>query len=263
MNQTQVRIAVLGASGRMGQALVQAALAVPAVQLTAAIDRWDSPDLGEEIGSGISLAHDLNAAVAFFDVVVDFSSPEATLSAIEICRQQRKGLVIGTTGFSAEQRKLIEAAAKEIPICQSANFSVGVNVVLKLLQQAAQVLGDEYDVEIVEAHHRAKVDSPSGTALRMGEVVARGLGRELRACAVYGREGNTGARDRKTIGFATVRGGDVIGDHTVLFLGEGERVEISHKASNRSNFALGALRAAQWLQGKEPGLYDMQDVLGL
>ena len=229
----------------------------------AAIDRWDSPDLGEEIGVGVSLAHDLTAAVSFFDVVVDFSTPEATLSAIEICRQQRKGVVIGTTGFTPEQRQQIEAAAKEIPICQSANFSVGVNVVLKLLQQAAQVLGDEYDVEIIEAHHRAKVDSPSGTALRMGEVVARALGRDLRANAVYGREGNTGARDRKAIGFATVRGGDVIGDHTVLFLGEGERVEISHKASNRSNFALGALRAAQWLQDKPPGLYDMQDVLGL
>lgn len=263
MTQTQVRIAVLGASGRMGQALVQAALAVPAVQLTTAIDRWDSPDLGEEVGAGISLAHDLNAAVGSFDVVVDFSTPEATLSALEICRQQRKAAVIGTTGFSPEQRKQIEAAAREIPVCQSANFSVGVNVVLKLLQQAAQVLGDGYDVEIVEAHHRAKVDAPSGTALRMGEVVARSLGRDLPKSAVYGREGNTGARDRKTIGFATVRGGDVIGDHTVLFLGEGERVEISHKASNRSNFALGALRAAQWLHGQPAGLYDMQDVLGL
>lgn len=263
MSSTQVKIAILGASGRMGQAVIKAALSVPAIQLSAAIDRWDSPDLGEDVGAGVSVAHDLNAAVGFFDVVVDFSTPEATLSAVEICRRQKKGMVIGTTGFTDEQRAAIEAAAKDIPICMSANFSVGVNVVLTLLQQAASVLGDEYDVEVVEAHHRMKVDAPSGTALAMGRVLAQTLGRDLDTCAVYGREGQTGARDAKTIGFATVRGGDVVGDHTVLFLGEGERVEVSHKATHRSNFALGALRAAQWLRDKQPGLYDMQDVLGL
>lgn len=257
------RIAILGASGRMGRALIQTALSDPALEFTVAIDRWDSPELGEDVAAGVALAHDLGAALPAFDVVVDFSTPEATLAALEMCRQNRKGMVIGTTGFSEEQRKQIAAAAQEIPVCQSANFSVGVNVVLKLLAEASRVLGEGYDVEIIEAHHRAKVDAPSGTALRMGEVLARNRGLDLGANAVFGREGVTGPRDRKTIGFAMVRGGDVIGDHTVMFLGEGERVEISHKASNRSNFALGALRAAQWLHDKPPGLYDMQDVLGL
>ncbi len=260
MNATS--IAILGASGRMGRTLIQTALSMPAVQLSAAIDRWDSPELGEDVGSGVTLAHDLSAATAF-DVVVDFSSPEATISALEVCRRQKKAMVIGTTGFSPEQKKKIEAAAREIPICLSANFSVGVNVVLKLLEQAAHTLGDAYEVEIIEAHHRQKTDAPSGTALRMGEIIAQALNRDLKAVAVYGREGQTGARDRKAIGFATVRGGDVIGDHTVLFLGEGEQVEIAHKATSRSNFALGALRAACWLNGKKPGFYSMQDVLGL
>lgn len=258
----QTCIAILGASGRMGRTLIQTALALPEVQLCAAIDRWDSPELGEAVGAGVTLAHDLSAA-ANYDVVVDFSSPEATMSALELCCKQKKAMVIGTTGFSSEQRQRIKDSARDIPICLSANFSVGVNVVLKLLEQAAQVLGDAYEVEIVEAHHRHKADAPSGTALRMGEVIAQALGRELKSCAVYGREGQTGARDRKTIGFATVRGGDVIGEHTALFLGEGERVEIAHKATARSNFALGALRAACWLNGKKPGFYSMQDVLGL
>jgi len=267
---TTTRIAILGASGRMGRTLIQTALGIEDLQLTAAVDRMDSPELGEDVASfvgrpdsGVTLAHDLGSAAEAFDVVVDFSSPEATLSALDLCRKHRKGMVIGTTGFSATQKQAIEAAAKDIPICQSANFSVGVNVVLTLLDQAARVLRDAYDVEIVEAHHRGKVDAPSGTALRMGEVVAQALNLDLKSVAVYGREGQTGARDRKTIGFATVRGGDVVGDHTVMFLGEGERVEISHKATSRSNFALGALRAAIWLRGRGPGYYDMQDVLGL
>ncbi len=260
MNATS--IAILGASGRMGRTLIQTALSMPAVQLSAAIDRWDSPELGEDVGSGVTLAHDLSAASAF-DVVVDFSSPEATLAALDVCCRQKKAMVIGTTGFSPEQKKKIEVAARDIPICLSANFSVGVNVVLKLLEQAAHTLGDAYEVEIIEAHHRQKTDAPSGTALRMGEIIAQALNRDLKAVAVYGRKGQTGARDRKAIGFATVRGGDVIGDHTVLFLGEGEQVEIAHKATSRSNFALGALRAACWLNGKKPGFYSMQDVLGL
>lgn len=265
-----VRIAVQGAAGRMGRCVIQAALAMPEIELAAAIDRWDSAELGEDVGSfvgrsesGVTLAHDLATAKDRFDVLVDFSSPEATLAALEVCRKHHKGLVIGTTGFSAEQKKTIEQAAAEIPVCQSANFSVGVNVVLKLLHEAAQALGEGYDVEIIESHHRNKVDAPSGTALRMGEVLAQALGRDLKRSAVYGREGQTGVRDPKTIGFSTVRGGDVIGEHTVLFLGEGESVEIAHKASSRSNFALGALRAAAWLKDKPAGFYSMQDVLNL
>jgi len=270
MSQPLTRIAILGASGRMGRAIIQTALAAPSIELAAAVDRWDSSELGEDVGlfvgrpsSVVTLAHDLGAAAGSFDVVVDFSSPEATLAALEVCRAHRKGIVIGTTGFSAEQKKTIEAAAKDIPVCQSANFSIGVNVVLALLEQAAQLLGDRYDVEIVEAHHRQKVDSPSGTALRMGEVVARSLGRDLQQSAVFARHGLVGARDGRAIGFATVRGGDVIGDHSVLFLGEGERVEISHRATSRTNFAQGALRAAAWINGRKAGYYSMHDVLGL
>ncbi|MCI0749321.1 MAG: 4-hydroxy-tetrahydrodipicolinate reductase [Nevskiales bacterium] len=267
---TTTRIAILGASGRMGRTLIQTALALPVIDLTTAIDRWDSPELGEDVASfvgrpasGVALAHDLSAATASFDVVVDFSSPEATLAALEVCQKHRKGMVIGTTGFAPTQKKEIESATQVIPICQSANFSVGVNVVLKLLEQAAHALGDAYDVEIVETHHRNKTDAPSGTALLLGETVAQAMNRDLKAVAVYGREGQTGVRDQRTIGFSTLRGGDVVGDHAVLFLGEGERVEIAHKATSRSNFALGALRAAAWLKGKAPGLYSMQDVLEL
>ncbi|MDE0854531.1 MAG: 4-hydroxy-tetrahydrodipicolinate reductase, partial [Nevskia sp.] len=203
------------------------------------------------------------AALAGADVVVEFTRPEGTMAALQACLSRRTALVIGTTGFSAAQKAAIAQAAQTIPICLSANYSVGVNVCLRLLRIAAQSLGEGYDVEIVEAHHRLKVDAPSGTALRMGEAVADALGRKLEDCAVYGREGQTGARDGRTIGFATVRGGDVVGDHTVMFLGDGERVEITHKASSRSNFARGALRAAVWLAARPAGLYDMQDVLGL
>jgi 4-hydroxy-tetrahydrodipicolinate reductase len=264
---TTTRIAIVGASGRMGRAIIQSALATPAVQVAAAVDRWDAPELGGDIAAlvgrqnvGVSLAHDLSSAIDSFDVAVDFSSPEATLSTLEICGNGGKGVVIGTTGFSAAQQKTIEAAAKKIAICQSANFSIGVNVVLGMLEQAARCLSD-YDVEIVEAHHRSKVDAPSGTALKMGEVIAKALHRNLKDVAVYGREGNTGARDGKTIGFATIRAGDIVGEHTVIFAGESERVEITHRASSRMNFAAGALRAAVWVKGRGPGLYSMGDVL--
>ncbi|MFC0669174.1 4-hydroxy-tetrahydrodipicolinate reductase [Azotobacter chroococcum] len=264
------RIAVMGAAGRMGKALVEAAQQAPGACLTAAVGRPDSTlvgaDVGELVGlgrTGVPLSGDLEAVLDAFDVLIDFTHPTVTLKNLEICRQAGKAMVIGTTGFSVDERQLLSEAAREIPIVFAANFSVGVNLCLKLLDTAARVLGDEVDIEIIEAHHRHKVDAPSGTALRMGEVVASALGRDLQKVAVYGREGQTGARARETIGFATVRAGDVVGDHTVLFAAEGERVEITHKASSRMTFAKGAVRAALWLEGRAPALYDMQDVLAL
>jgi len=211
----------------------------------------------------VALSGDLATVLEQFDVLIDFTHPSVTLQNLALCRQAGKAMIIGTTGFGAEEKQLLAEAGKEIPIVFAANFSVGVNLCLKLLDTAARVLGDEVDIEIIEAHHRHKVDAPSGTALRMGEVVAQALGRDLAEVAVYGREGQTGARERQTIGFATVRAGDVVGDHTVLFAGDGERVEITHKASSRMTFAKGAVRAALWLEGREAGLYDMQDVLDL
>ncbi|PYC28214.1 4-hydroxy-tetrahydrodipicolinate reductase [Aquipseudomonas alcaligenes] len=264
------RIAVMGAAGRMGKNLIEAVGQAEGAQLSAAIDRPDSSLIGADAGElvaqgklGVQLVGDLNAVLDQFDVLIDFTHPSVTLKNLEICRRAGKAMVIGTTGFSPEERQQLEAAAQEIPIVFAANYSVGVNLCLKLLDTAARVLGDEVDIEIIEAHHRHKVDAPSGTALRMGEVVAAALGRDLQKVAVYGREGQTGARERETIGFATVRAGDVVGDHTVLFAAEGERVEITHKASSRMTFAKGAVRAALWLQAQPAGLYDMQDVLGL
>ncbi|WP_286976978.1 4-hydroxy-tetrahydrodipicolinate reductase, partial [Pseudomonas sp.] len=212
---------------------------------------------------GVQLSGDLSSVLNDFDVLIDFTHPTVTLKNLEICRQAGKAMVIGTTGFSVEEKQLLSDAGKQIPIVFAANFSVGVNLCLKLLDTAARVLGDDVDIEIIEAHHRHKVDAPSGTAVRMGEVVANALGRDLQKVAVYGREGQTGARERETIGFATVRAGDVVGDHTVLFAADGERVEITHKASSRMTFAKGAVRAASWLQGQPAKLYDMQDVLEL
>lgn len=264
------RIAVMGAAGRMGKNLIEAVQQAADAQLTAAVDRPDSSLIGADAGElagvgrlGVTLVGDLAAVVDAFDVLIDFTHPSVTLKNLQICRSAGKAMVIGTTGFSAEEKQQLAAAAKEIPIVFAANFSVGVNLCLKLLDTAARVLGDEVDIEIIEAHHRHKVDAPSGTALRMGEVVAEALGRNLHKVAVYGREGQTGARARETIGFATVRAGDVVGDHTVLFAADGERVEITHKASSRMTFAKGAVRAALWLQAQPAGLYDMQDVLGL
>lgn len=264
------RIAVMGAAGRMGKILIEAVDQADGAQLTAAVDRPDSSLIGADAGElaalgkiGVLLAGDLNAVLDQFDVLIDFTHPSVTLKNLEVCRQADKAMVIGTTGFSVEEKQLLAEAAKDIPIVFAANYSVGVNLCLKLLDTAARVLGDEVDIEIIEAHHRHKVDSPSGTALRMGEVVANALGRDLQKVAVYGREGQTGARERETIGFATVRAGDVVGDHTALFAADGERVEITHKASSRMTFAKGAVRAALWLQSQPAGLYDMQDVLGL
>ena len=264
------RIAVMGAAGRMGKILIEAVDQADGAKLTAAVDRPDSSLIGADAGElaalgkiGVILAGDLNAVLDQFDVLIDFTHPSVTLKNLEVCRQAGKAMVIGTTGFSPEEKQLLSEAAKQIPIVFAANYSVGVNLCLKLLDTAARVLGDEVDIEIIEAHHRHKVDAPSGTALRMGEVVAKALGRDLQKVAVYGREGQTGARERETIGFATVRAGDVVGDHTVLFAADGERVEITHKASSRMTFAKGAVRAALWLQSQPAGLYDMQDVLGL
>jgi 4-hydroxy-tetrahydrodipicolinate reductase len=264
------RIAISGVSGRMGRALIEACHRGPGLRLAVALDRSGSAALGQDAGElaglgrlGVKIGDDLRAALGDFDVLVDFTRPEATLAYLDTCRAAGKKVVIGTTGFDTTGKERIATAAKDTAIVFAPNMSVGVNLSLKLLDLAARVLGEEVDVEIIEAHHRHKVDAPSGTALRMGEVVAAALGRNLQDCAVYGREGVTGERARSTIGFATVRGGDIVGDHTVLFAGDGERVEITHKASSRMTFAKGALRAAVWLQDRKAGLYDMQDVLGL
>lgn len=266
-----IRVAISGASGRMGLTLIQAISQSPAAALTAAIDRADSPildkDAGELIGSDpakVKVTKNFSAVIGQFDVLIDFTRPEATLAYLETCRHHAgKKMVIGTTGFTDAQKAQIAEAAKDMAIVMAPNMSVGVNLSLKLLEMAAKVMGDYTDIEIIEAHHRHKIDAPSGTALRMGEVVAKTLGRDLKDCAIYGREGNTGARDRKTIGFSTIRGGDIVGEHTVMFADEGERVEITHKASSRMTFANGAVRAAIWLKDKDKGLFDMQDVLGL
>jgi len=264
------RIAIAGAAGRMGRALIEAVLDNEReLRLTAATVLEDDPARGIDVATliginpmGLVTDASLPAVVDSFDTLIDFTTPDATMANLEVCQQHGRSIVIGTTGFSTEQKDAITVAAQSIPIVFAPNFSVGVNVCLELLQTAAKAFGDDVDVEIVEAHHRFKKDAPSGTALRMGEVVADTLGRDLAEVAVYGREGVGEERDRKTIGFATVRAGDVVGEHTVIFAGLGERVEITHRASNRLTFANGAVRSAIWLKGKAPGLYDMNDVLG-
>jgi 4-hydroxy-tetrahydrodipicolinate reductase len=241
------RIAISGASGRMGQTLIEAEKLNPSTEIGTTLDQGDN----------------LEEMLDCFDVLIDFTRPEATLEYLAICQKAGKGMVIGTTGFSDEELLLIEKAANDIAIVFSPNMSIGVNLTLKLLETAAKVFGEDADIEIIETHHRYKVDAPSGTALKMGEVVANALGRDLSVCAVYGREGIEEPRERQTIGFSTIRGGDVVGDHTVSFFMEGERVEITHKASSRMTFANGAIRAANWLVGKQSKLYSMQDVLNL
>ena len=264
------RIAVTGAAGRMGKTLVEAIANGEGVVLGAAIERPQSSLIGADSGevagigkNGIDIVSDVVAVVDDFDVLIDFTSPAATVDNVSVCREAGKKLVIGTTGCSEQQLASIQAATDTVSICMAANFSVGVNLCFKLTDIASRVLGDDADIEIYEAHHRHKVDAPSGTALRLGEVVAAALGRDLEQVAVYGREGHTGARSRETIGFATVRGGDIVGDHTVMYAAEGERVEITHKASSRMSFARGAVRAANWLVSRDRGLFDMQDVLEL
>ena len=264
-----LNIAIAGSSGRMGRALIEAVNQAPDMRLVAALERSGSALLGKDAGElvgascGTPITDNPDAALMSADTLIDFTRPEGTLAHLELCRKHKTNMIIGTTGFTPEQKLLIQAASRDIGIVFAPNMSVGVNIVFKLLEQAAKVLAEDYDVEIIEAHHRHKVDAPSGTALRMGEVVAAATGRNLADCAVYGREGVTGERKASTIGFATVRGGDIVGDHTVLFAGIGECVEITHKASSRATFTMGALRAARFLAGKGSGLYDMQDVLGL
>ena len=264
-----MKIAIVGAYGRMGRMLIESTLKDEEATLVAAIDQPGTPALGKNAGELVGMpcdllvSSDLEGGIAQADCLIDFTRPEGTLAHLEICRRHGVGIVIGTTGFDAEGKQAIAAAAQEIPIVFAPNMSVGVNVVFKLLDTASRILNEGYDIEIVEAHHRHKVDAPSGTALRLGEIVAQALGRDLKQCAIFGREGVTGERDPSTIGFATVRGGDIVGDHSVMYCGIGERVEISHKASSRMPYALGSLRAARFLAGRKSGLFDMQDVLGL
>lgn len=265
-----ISVAIVGAGGRMGKTLLEACAEKEGVAVSVATERVGSSligvDANELIGlekSGITIVDSLDNAEKDFDVLIDFTRPEPTMSHLAWCVAHNKSIVIGTTGFSDEEKSQIGAAAQRIPVVLAANFSVGVNLTLKLLETAAKVLGDEVDIEIIEAHHRHKVDAPSGTALAMGEVIADTLNRDLSECAVYGREGHTGERDRKTIGFETIRAGDIVGEHTVYFAGIGERIEISHKASSRMTFGKGAVRAAQWLRQQSVGLYNMQDVLQL
>jgi len=253
----------------MGRMLVEAIVAAPDATLSGALDRAESPSIGQDAGAfaggpaGVAITSDLAEGLAGADCLIDFTRPEGTLEHLAYCAEHGIKLVIGTTGFDDAGKEAIRAAAEKTAIVFAPNMSVGVNVTLKLLQQAAKSLSEGYDIEIIEAHHRHKVDAPSGTALKMGEVIADALGRDLKDCAVYGREGVTGARDPSTIGFATIRGGDIVGDHTVLFAGTGERIEITHKSSSRVTYAHGALRAARFLADKTTGLYDMQDVLDL
>lgn len=262
-------IAIAGASGRMGRMLIEAVQQSPDAHLAGALDVAGSAAIGLDataftgVASGVKITDDLHEGLKNAKYLIDFTRPEGTLAHLKVCRELGVKLIIGTTGFSPEQKAEIEAASRDIAIVMAPNMAVGVNVVFKLLAQAAKALNEGYDIEIIEAHHRHKVDAPSGTALKMGEVVAEALGRDLKACAVYGREGVTGERDPSTIGFATVRGGDVVGDHTVLFAGIGERIEITHKSSSRVHYAQGSLRAARFLTKQPHGLFGMDDVLGL
>jgi 4-hydroxy-tetrahydrodipicolinate reductase len=263
-----LNLAIAGASGRMGRTLIEAVLRGADMKLAAALEMAGSPQLGKDAGElvgascSVKITDDVERALKGCDALIDFTRPEGTLHHVALCRKLGVRFVIGTTGFDDAGKKTIADAAKEIAIAMAPNFSVGVNVTFKLLETAAQSLGKGYDIEVIEAHHRLKVDAPSGTALRMGEVVAQATGRDLKQCAIYGREGVTGERKDDTIAFSTIRGGDLVGDHTVMFVGMGERLEITHRSSSRMNYATGALRAAQWVMARPSGLYDMFDVLG-
>lgn len=264
-----IRIAICGAAGRMGKALIEAVQLHKDLKLTVAISQPGCASIGQDAGYalgqslGVKIVDQVQNVIDQFDVLIDFTQPSATMKFVELCRKHTKKMVIGTTGLDVEHKKCLIAASSDTAIVFAPNMSVGVNLTYKLLEIAAKVIGEHCDIEIIEAHHRNKVDAPSGTALRMGEVVAGALGRSLSDVAIFGREGQTGARDRQTIAFSTIRAGDIVGDHTVLFAEQGERVEITHKASSRLTFANGAMRAAQWLYTKQVGLFDMQDVLNL
>ena len=264
-----LRVAIAGASGRMGQMLAQAVTEAADCQLVGALDVASSVFIGNDAtgflgqASGVVIQSDLRVGLQNAHVLIDFTRPEGTMAHVKVCRELGVKMVIGTTGFSDAQKADIQAASRDIAIVMAPNMSVGVNVTLKLLEMAAVALAKDYDIEIIEAHHRHKVDAPSGTALKMGEVIAQALGRDLNQCAVFDRQGHTGARPANAIGFSTIRGGDIVGDHTVLFAGTGERIEITHKSSSRSTYAEGSLRAARFLAGQQHGLFDMFDVLGL
>jgi len=266
---TTLKIAIAGSSGRMGRALLEAVLHSADLRLGAALEQQGDAHLGKDAGElvgapcGIAISSDVEQSVRGCDALIDFTRPEGTLAHLAACRELGVRMVIGTTGFSAEQKQTIAEAARDIAIVMAPNMSVGTNLVFKLSELAARVLNDGYDIEIIEAHHRHKVDAPSGTALHIGGIIAQTLGRNLAECAVYSREGMTGERKSSTIGFATIRGGDIVGEHTVLFAGTGERVEITVKAGSRATYAQGALRAVRFLKAKQAGLFDMQDVLGL
>ncbi len=261
-------LGINGAAGRMGKTLVQACVEDERTRLGAAFEASGADSIGRDAGevagvgaTGVIIGHDLESHCEDFDILIDFTVPECTMHSLASCCRHGKSMVIGTTGLDEHQSLELQEASKDISIVYAPNMSVGVSLCLKLLQVAADTLRDDYDIEIIEAHHRHKVDAPSGTALRMGEVVAERLGRKLEDCAVFGRQGHTGKRDKKTIGFETIRAGDIVGEHTVMFSGEGERIEVTHRASSRMNFAKGALRAAVWVSGRGPGLFDMRDVL--
>jgi len=257
-----MKVVIAGAGGKMGRALIDAVLADRGCTLAAAFDVKGSPAIGTSV-AGTKVGADARRAIGLGEVLIDFTRPSGTLAHLAACVAARKPIVIGTTGFAPGERRTIAAAAKRIPVAMSPNFAIGVNVVFKLAETAARILGDDFDVEIVEAHHRQKVDAPSGTALRLGEVIARALKRDLGKVAVHGRQGEPGARGAKEIGFHAIRGGDIVGEHHVIFAGTGERVEVGVRSQSRTTYALGALRAARWLRGRAPGLYDMADVLGL
>ena len=264
-----LRIAIAGASGRMGRMLIEAVLNAPDCELAGALDIPGNPALGLDAGAflgrttGVVITSDVPAGLARAQVLIDFTRPQGTMAHLRACQQLGVKMVIGTTGFQDADKAELAQAAQSLAIVLAPNMSVGVNVTLRLLQMAAKALSTGYDIEVIEAHHRHKVDAPSGTALKMGEVIAEALGRDLKDCAVYAREGHTGERDPSSIGFATIRGGDIVGDHTVLFAGTGERVEITHRSGSRSNYAQGSLRAARYLAERSSGLFDMFDVLGL
>lgn len=265
-----VKIAITGAAGRMGKTLVTAVQESDGFELCAAIERPGVSAIGMDAGEvagvgqcGVQIVSDLALVVDQFNLLIDFSTVEATLSNLALCQQAGKKMVIGTTGFEDSQKASVQRSSEDIAIVFAPNMSVGINVTFKLLEIAASIFGDEVDVEVIELHHRHKADAPSGTALRMGEIIAKVLQRDLNKVALFGRHGITGERDVQTIGFESIRAGDAVGEHTVMFAGAGERVEISHKAHSRMNFAKGALRAAVWLKDKDSGLFDMQDVLGI
>lgn len=264
-----MKIAIAGATGRMGKMLIEAVLNSPDAQLVGALEHDSCPQLGEDAGAflgkktGVAITADIAKALSDAEFLIDFTRPEGTMAHLAVAQKTGSKMIIGTTGLSPEQIDSLKNASANLAIVFAPNMSVGVNATFKLLEIAAKMLNEGYDIEIIEAHHRHKVDAPSGTALRMGEVIADALGEKLDDIAVYSREGHTGERKEGSIGFATIRGGDIVGDHTVLFAGEGERIEISHKSSSRQSYAQGSLRAARFLHGQNAGLYDMQDVLGL